>query len=627
MQNDKEIVDVFISESREILSSFNVNLNTIERDVTDLKPVDEIRRLIHTLKGIFAAMEFPRLTETLHIAEDVLEQIRNTSFFDTETLDIFYELNNKLNSLMNFISYMKINKFGLAENQKIEEMPEFDVSEISNKLHQVSDGKISTGSPYDIVVEFDKNCKLKSARAFQTLARLENLSKIISSKPTRQEIEDEKSFANLKITVISNEDKKLIREQISKVDEITDIKIEKLTEKSIIDKKIEVSSDFQSIRVPLIELNKMMGILSEIVTERNNIEKEFLEKNISSFSFREYDRITNEIQELIINARLVPLDNIFSYYPRLTRKLAQENDKEINLIIRGKGVEIDRISVDLLNEVLIQILRNCIIHGIESPKDRKKKKKPEIGKIVIKAEKDYNDIIIKFEDDGKGIDVLSLKKFAHDKGLIKKKDKLSKDNLLTLLFLSGFTTSDQVSKLAGRGIGLNSVYRTIVDKLKGTVNFETQKDIGTRITLRIRRNQLIFNGLIVEIENLLYSIPIPNISRVMTVPKEKFYFDEQKRPYIVLNREIIPIVTIRENNELESMTQKNMTIYSQGTIIIWQHGDKKFGILVDRLVNQQQTVYKNRDTLMDRIKGFSGFSYLGEGKIAPIIDPTTYGVK
>ena len=371
----------------------------------------------------------------------------------------------------------------------------------------------------------------------------------------------------------------------------------------------------------------MMGILGEIVTERNKLEQEYIKTNVSSFSFREYDRITTEIQELILNARLVPLDNIFTYYPRLTRKLAQEYNKEINLIVRGKGVEIDRISIDLLNDVIIQLVRNSIIHGIESPKNRKKKKKSTIGKIVVIAEKDYQDIIIKIEDDGQGIDVPLLRKYSLEKGLIKKNDKLSKENLLSLLYFSGFTTSDQVSELAGKGIGLNLVYKKIINKLNGTINIETQKDFGTRFTIRIRRNQQIFSGLIVEIENSLYSIPMPNISRVIHVPKEKCYFDEKKRPYIVLNREIIPLVSIRENYELESMTQKNMKIDSIGTVIIWQHGEKKYGILVDRLVNQQQIVYKNRDTLMDRIKGFGGFSYIGEGNVVPIIDPSTYSVK
>ena len=627
MQNDKEMIGVFISEVREILSSLNTNLNSLERDSTNIESIEEVKRKIHTLKGIFSAMEFKEFTKVLHVAEDVLEQLQNSGFFDSDSLEIFYELNSKLNSIMNFISHMKINEFTTSENKKIEDMSEFDLSSVVMELEIIRKGEIKTGTPFDLTISFDDKCKLKGARAFQVLSKLDDISKIIKADPNRKDIENEKSFSNLKVLIISNEDEKEITNEIKKVDEVSSVRVEKLARKtqiSLEEKANSFTDEAKMIRIPLTAMNEMMDVLGEIIIERNNAEKELAKSQDESFSFGNFDRITNDLQNLILKARLVPLENIFNYYPRFVRKLAKENNKDIDLTIVGGHCQIDRIALDIINEAIIQILRNSIDHGIEQPKDRKKKKKEETGKIVINAKKEYQDIIVTIEDDGKGINVPLLKQKAIESNFIDKNSKLTKENLVSLLFLSGFSTKEKVSDLSGKGNGLNSVYSNIVEKLRGKIDVETKSDVGTRFTIRIGVNFLILDVLVVEMKQTMFSIPLVNIRQVISVPKEKFYFDEQSRPYIVMNRKLIPVVSIKENNEMEPLIQKDLGINEKGLVVVWEQVENKLAILIDKIITQQQIVYKPMDSLLSKINGFNGLSFIGEGNIAPIINPLFY---
>jgi two-component system chemotaxis sensor kinase CheA len=522
---------------------------------------------------------------------------------------------------------MKINEFTLVENQKIEDMSEFDLSTVVRDLEIVQKGDIKTGVPFDLTIEFDKNCKLKGARAFQILSKLDDISKIIKADPSRKDIEDEKSFSNLKVLIISNEDEKEITNEIKKVDEVSSVRVEKLagkTQKFVEEKGTLIQEETQTIRIPLTALNEMMSTLGEIIIERNNAEKELQKNYDQDYSFGNFDRITNELQNLILKARLVPLENIFNFYPRLVRKLAKESNKNIDLIIEGENVKIDRISLDVINETLIQILRNSIDHGIESSKDRKKMNKAEAGKIVIKAKREYQDIIITIEDDGKGIDIPSLKKNAFNKKIVEQNDKLTKENLISLLFQSGFSTKEKVSTLSGKGNGLYSVYTNVVDKLRGKIDVLTTKDVGTRFTMRIGVSFLILDVLVVEMKKTFFTIPLVNVRKVISVPKDKFYFDTQSKPYIVLNKEIIPVVSIRNNNKMEPMSQSDLEINTKGLVVIWEQVENKLAFLIDKIITQQQIVYKPMDSLMSKINGFNGFSFIGEGNVAPIINPLNY---
>ncbi|OLS16294.1 MAG: Chemotaxis protein CheA, partial [Candidatus Heimdallarchaeota archaeon LC_3] len=530
MEKDDDLVNVFINEIREISSTIDSLLNDLDDNPTNIPSLEEIRDNIYTMKGMYAARDFAGLTKLCQIAEEASKKLISSGFIDSDSIDIFHSFNKKINEILVFLVTLNLNKFSLDQNNKLEDMKEFDLSIIINDLKGITGETIRMGVTYEVFIEFiDKN-KSKSKNALKILDTFENIARIISSTPTRKELRSGTGFDYLSIILVSNENEKLLLDEVNKIGGVSDTKIKVLLdedkEKGKLEVGTKVSSSFQSVRISLKHLNKLMDLVGELVIVRNHLEQELLKTNNNAYSFRDFDNIVSDLQNIILRTRLVPLEQIFNYYPRIVREGSKESGKLIDLVISGKNVEIDRVSIDLINESIIHLIRNAIDHGIETPDIRKKNKKPEKGKITIIARKDIQDIVITVEDNGEGIDLSSIRKRAEEKKLIRKNEKLNEKELLALLFYSGFSTKEEVSKLSGRGIGLNIAYNNIIDKLKGKIDIKTKKGLGTKFIIRVKMDYLIVNALVVKAAGSLFTIPFPNIKKVVEVSGDELEYKE-----------------------------------------------------------------------------------------------------
>lgn len=615
LERDSEMLNVFLGELRDLLEKIQANLKILQTESVNSTALDKIFQATHTLKGMFASIDFLNAAEICHIAEDTMVHLKKLNYVDSDTLGIFFEFADKFEEI-----YSMFERFeGTAEEQqKIFE--NFDFSVLKKDLLSITNQELNLGSKLNIVVKLDPSCKLKGARAFQVLTVLEDVTKILESKPTRHQIEEGESFEELYVTVLTQENEQSIKTRIENVDEIVSVNIETLFDENTANEdktvKQNTQSTHQSIRVQLSLIDQLMDLLGELVIERNALSQQLGELGVNTALFTQMDRTILDLRRLILKTRLVPLEYIFDTIPRIIRDATKNTDKKVKSTISGKFVEIDRTSVENLNEALLHLIRNAIFHGIESPKERKEKNKKEEGIVQIKAKVDRNDIIITVEDDGRGIDVNKIKEKAIKEGLIDESQKIDRDGLIALLFLSGFSTSEKVTNLAGRGIGLNIVYQNVVDKLNGSLNVETKKGKGTRFTIRIPTQISIMEALVVKIEGRDFTIPLSNIQHVYRLPDEKIFY-HNGRPNVVINREVVPVVSLKDQFKMEDDPNQ----VKNNILIVWEQAGRKLGVQVDQIINQQQIVLKKMDRLMSNVKGFAGFTLIGEGNIVPILDP------
>ncbi|MFX1534356.1 MAG: ATP-binding protein, partial [Promethearchaeota archaeon] len=488
-------------------------------------------------------------------------------------------------------------------------------------------GTIKIGTKYHLIVSFHPDCRLKAARAFQVLSTLDSVSKIIFSDPSKSKIEDGAVFSDLNIIIITQEDETSIQEHVVQVDEVLKVQIERIYDTADESADRKVVSTIQTVRVQLSQLDQMMNLLGELIIERNALVQQLHLSGSQLRLFNAMDRAIEDLRRLILRMRLVPLEYLFDHFPRLVREATKGTNKNVKLITSGKHIEVDRTSIDLLNEALIHLVRNAVDHGIEPMKLRKESGKDEQGLIQIIAKKNRNDVVITVEDNGQGIDIQAIRDRAIKEGYINKHSRIDRDGIIALLFLSGFSTSKQITQLSGRGIGLSIAYTNIVEKLNGFINVETQKDVGTRFILRIPASLSIVHALVIKIEDALFTLPLDNVSRIYRITDEKIIYHNQ-RPFIVINKKAISVISIKKAYGLINYptTAKEKADKSKEKIIVlWEQGNKQIGILVDSILGQQKIVFKQTDRLMSKIPGYAGFTQIGEGTIVPILDPTKLG--
>jgi two-component system chemotaxis sensor kinase CheA len=316
-----------------------------------------------------------------------------------------------------------------------------------------------------------------------------------------------------------------------------------------------------------------------------------------------------------MKVRMVPVAFVFNRYPRLVRDISKDLKKEINLIIEGEDTELDRTVADEIGDPLIHLIRNSLDHGIESPEKRIAKGKPKTGTIKLSARHEGNGVIIEIEDDGKGLDREQIVNKAISRGVIdqQKAQSLSDEEVFSLIFEAGFSTKEQATELSGRGVGMD-VVKSTVEGLNGTVSVESEKGKGTKVTIRLPLTLAIIEALLITVNSQVYAIPIANIDTTQKISDGELK-EVQDREVFMLRGEVIPIVRLREIFGYERKQNDE-----QENIVIIKVGNKKFGVIVDKLLGQDDIVIKSLGSLLTDVKEFSGGAILGDGSIALILD-------
>ncbi|WAM32668.1 chemotaxis protein CheA [Caldicellulosiruptor naganoensis] len=656
-----QYLGMFIEEARDHIQSLNDNMLKLEENPDNLQLINEIFRSAHTLKGMAGTMGFVNMQKLTHAMENVLAAARdgklkiNSNIMDVlfKTVDALEEyldvivatgsegteqnigLVNSLNSILG-----KPQEQTGVEGKKVSISLEYDefVMRAIERAH-------SQGfNVYKLDVELDPNCLLKSARAYLVFKAVEELGEIIHSKPPVQDIEDEKFDFEFSITIVSKEPLEKIRERILSISEIREVKGTEIKETKDVtatesqqevtkgqeaqstetvkvvreQKQAVTKKTSQTVRVDIERLDVLMNLVSELIIIKSRIEG--LAKRYNGRQFEEsieyLERITTSLHDAVMKVRMVPVERVFSRFPRMMRDLARELGKEFELVMSGEDTEIDRTIVDELGDPLIHLLRNAADHGIEDPEERVRNGKPRSGLIKLSAYHDGNNVVIEVEDDGKGIDIEKVKKKAIEKGLLKEDQlDLSDQEVIDFLFLPSFSTKDKVTNLSGRGVGLD-VVKTKIEQLGGMIEVNTEKGKGTRFVIRLPLTLAIIQALLVTVADEIYAIPIASIKEIIDIAKEDIKTVQKGREIIMLRNQVIPI------KYLHKIVGRDIDLDKKKyTVVIVKRGEKLTGIIVDKLLGQQDIVIKSLGKYLEGIKLVSGATILGDGSVAMILDP------
>ncbi|NLK97241.1 MAG: chemotaxis protein CheA [Epulopiscium sp.] len=686
-----QYLEIFIEESKEHLQGLNENLLQLENEPENMAILNEIFRVAHTLKGMSGTMGFTRMQKLTHNMENVLSEIRNGHIkANSNLLDTLFKcldaLENYVNEITNTGSegqedYNNILKelgeilSGKSENtedssEKKENtagsntIPDANIanSDVSNiVLNEYENNAVNSAvarnyNVYEITVQLNKSCVLKSARAFIVFRTLENYGEIIKAIPKVEDIEDEKFEFDFTVVVISKESKDVLKKGLLSIAEVEEIIIKDIVvsqsspssstesssngmqlsssaEDTIQDATYEENSDVskdsgskskpkagKTVRVDIDRLDTLMNLVSELIIVKTRLEGIEGENNSQNYNEAvEYlERITTNIHDAVMKVRMVPVERVFNRFPRMIRDISRKLNKDIELTMSGEETELDRTVIDEIGDPLIHLLRNAADHGLETTEERIRKGKEKTGHIYLRAYQDGNNVVIEVEDDGNGIDTKKVRDKAIEKGAISPElaANLSEQEIIELLFKPSFSTSENISDISGRGVGLD-VVKTKIEALGGDIEVKTTLGKGSKFIVCLPLTLAIIQALMVKVGEEKYAIPLNTIQNIEDVKVSDIQY-VQKQEVIVLRNQVIPIVRLDKVLDVQKRNQTDVI-----TVVIVKKGEKQAGFVVDGLIGQQEIVIKSLGKYLSGIRMIAGATILGDGEVALILDINT----
>lgn len=643
----KDYLPIFLDESKENLVQLNKLLLELETDPDNRELLNEIFRIAHTIKGMSATMGFNNIATLTHNMENILDDLRNGKiradrdiinllFFSFDALEKGLELISTSgtddSSLVKEAIEKFTNKDKIVEPKPIQREEPFPTKVTLDQYNMlVAKEAIQKGfNVYEIHVKLRENTVLKSVRAYMVFKVLEERGEIIYSEPSATDLENEKFDLDFTVIFITKENQNTIKDLILQISEIESVDISPISiEEKVETQKEETVSKVQettvekegirglskmgqTIRIDVERLDELMNLVGELVIQRTRLAqiKEF------DSTTDELARITNELQNLVMKVRMIPIEQVFNRFPRMVRDLSQESGKKVRLEIYGADTELDKTVVDAMGDPLMHLIRNAVDHGIEPPEERIKLGKPEEGLIKLSAYHEGNNIYIEVEDDGAGINVEKVKQKAIERGLVSEEtvNRMSEEDIYNLLFIPGFSTSEKITDISGRGVGMDVVKRR-VEELNGTIRIESKLGRGTKVTIRLPLTLAIIQSLLVKTSEEIYAIPLSNIEEIVKLREAEI--KTVKNVEVLYSRgRVIPLYRLSEVLGLSSNNKCNFAV-------IVRTGGKQIGIAVDDLIGEEEIVIKSIDKMVNLNRNFVGATILGNGKVALILDVNT----
>ncbi len=516
---------------------------------------------------------------------------------------------------------------------------------------------------FGLTVYVQETCILKAARAFLVYKALEELGETVISVPSAQDIEDEKFDFDFSIIFITDADLDKVKATVMNVSEIEGCYIapvelsekksqeeqagrEKTDETAVAQTGAMAASSQtaakaassqttakaekkavgkpivnRTVRVDIEKLDVLMNLVSELIIAKNSLvsaaQTEGITTNSSVNEPIEYlESVTTNLHESVMKVRMVPIESVVQKFPKMIRDLSKKLDKKMQLFMSGEETELDRTVVDEIGDPLMHLLRNSADHGLESAEVRKERGKPEVGSIFLDAYQDGNNVVIEVRDDGNGIDVEAVKAKAVEKGRISQEqaDAMSDKDVIDLLFQPSFSTSEKVTDVSGRGVGLD-VVKSKIESLSGDVEVKTKLGEGSTFIIRLPLTLAIIQALMVEVGGEKYAISLGSIQTIEDIAPNEIKF-VQNEEVINLRGDVIPLIRLNKvlDNESAKGPDDNLIV------AIVKKGDKLAGLVVDELMGQQEIVIKSLGKYINKSKVISGATILGDGEIALIID-------
>lgn len=655
MFQNEQFINDFVDEASSHAERFEIDLLTLESERNNKELINSLFRAIHSIKGTAGFLGLNKIVRFSHSMESVLGKIKSNEI----------TVNDKIiETFLKSLDYLKvmIKKGFKSEELEIKEYTdELDkLADLNEKKTEESKDESSDINTFEDKVESsecikeityieDKLDYLKNSLKFgkrlysiifietqedyknNVFKEMDELGDLIIFKNENNDSFYfctilEKDMINLVI-----EDDKCFIEEINIKEELEKLSLTHENQDKVnqdeVNQELEFDfkpSDFkdlssETIRVSVSLLNKLLDISSEMVLRRNQLLNQLSKHNIAipelNSLMQNIDFLTTEIQEKVMQTRLQPLNNIFNKLPRLVRDLCKNLNKDVNIMIKGGEVELDKSIIEALMDPFIHLIRNSIDHGIEISDERVKKGKKSKGEIIIKAYHESSFVNIDIIDDGRGLSIPKIKNRALSMGYsLDYLESISKQELINFIFEPGFSTAEEVTDISGRGVGMN-VLKSNIEKLGGTIEVSSDEDLGTRVRLILPLTMAIIPSLILGVSDFRFVIAKSNLQEIMKID-EKEIRDLNGAKAINLRDDLIPIVYLSDILKIENKNKKNKV-----NIIVVKLKEKRFGIVVDSIFDEEEILVKKLPKYFKSILCYSGMTVLGDGRTAMILDP------
>ena len=682
----EEMKATYIQEANELLENLESSLLSLEDNPNDTSNIEQVFRVMHTLKGNSSMFGLSKIAEFVHDLETIYDKIRQGEMELTKeilntTLASFDHLNliiidsdledekNKENHVVlihkihgliqgSTVSQAVVVPSEIAENTNTTVIPDNVLRTYYVHFEPKTEFFLDGSNPLILVAELCQLGKYLVVPHFHKVTSIDDFNPTscitfweiyIESGGAKDKIDDVFVFAesNAKIEVVELTSSDLVsnKEFAEKVQEIKfkdqlidrevlfelaarlgksivpDLPIlpaidanELLAESKNTQKSETKEKVVSSIRVSSDKLDELMNLVSELVTTQASLtlynqknetpELELISENI--------EKLSRRLRDIAFGMTLVPINNMFSRFQRLVRDVSMALNKEVQFVTEGGETELDKSIIETLTDPLMHIIRNSLDHGLELPDVRERLGKPRKGTVKLKAFYSGISVYIQIIDDGKGIDVNVIREKAVSKGFIKSDDVLTDKEVFDFIFYPGFSTAAVVTDISGRGVGMDVVKRNI-SELKGSIVVESQVNIGTTLTIKLPLSLSIIDGLLVDVANVYYIIPLSVVDKCYEV--DNFEMMNNFNQLLVLDEKQVPFINVRREFGYEEMSNSE-----KSQIIVVSDADRRVGISVDHIVGEYQAVvkpigkyYRNQDFI-------SGATILGDGSIALVMD-------
>ncbi|MBC1405395.1 chemotaxis protein CheA [Listeria welshimeri] len=614
------MLDLFIEEASEHLQALNDNLLQLEKEPTNGQLVSEIFRSAHTFKGMSATMGFQQVADLTHAMENVLDEVRNNRLAVTEHLvDIIFTCTSHLETMVSDIQH---GGQGAADITKT-------VADLEALLHPEQEAELVVEKTYRIQIQIEKAAILKAVRAVMCLERLAEIGIISETLPDREAIELEEFEHTFEVVLESAQSKEEIEAVILAISEIEKVIVtEEVEEVQIIEpikkaaKQTTKRLENKTIRVQLEKIEKLMNVFEESVIERARID-EIAEKTNNKELMEHLGRfssISKEIQNGLLNMRMVPVDSVFNRFPKMVRTLAKELGKKIDLVIEGADTEVDKIVIDEIGDPLVHLIRNSVDHGAETVEVRRKNGKNETATINLKAFHSGNNVVIEIADDGAGINKRKVLEKAITKNVVTRAEstKMTDAEIFDLLFDSGFSTADQVSDLSGRGVGLDVVRNTIL-KIGGKISVESSENAGSTFRIEIPLTLSIIQSMLVATSERRYAVPLANVAEAITINPADIQHVHGK-DLINYRETIIEVLDLGQCFHETPLKDTDELL-----LLVVKNAKRTFGLIIKDIIGQREIVLKTLGSFFSESQiAFSGATILGDGRVVLILNLETF---
>ncbi|MBU3127594.1 chemotaxis protein CheA [Clostridium tagluense] len=667
------MLEVYIFEATQLMEQLEeISIECEKSKNISKDAINEIFRIMHTIKSSSAMMMFNNISVLAHSLEDLF-------YFIRESKDVTINFEHLFDLVLSGIDFIKgeVSKIQndcdadgsseslvLKSSNLLRDMKEANGEIIKDYFTQQNEDAKYYISSYQSVgkeaaqkyvarIFYEDGCEMENVRAYTVIHNLKDIAYEICHLP-KDIIESNDSVEEIRksgflIGFSTYVEKKKIEEQLNEIIFLKELELIQVEEyppelKSLNEKKeiiledpieniksietnkedaapLTISGKGQSIiSVNISKLDMLLDLVGEIVITEAMVTKnpdlDGLQLDNFNKAARQLRKLTNELQDVVMSIRMVPVSMTFHKMNRIVRDMSKKLNKEVELEIIGEDTEVDKNIIDHISDPLMHLVRNSLDHGLEEKEERVASGKPEIGKITLEAKNAGGDVFIIVRDDGRGLDKKSIYEKAKLQGLVTKpEDELTDKEIFSNILLPGFSTNESVTEYSGRGVGMDVVKKNI-DSIGGSISIESLKGKGSKISIKIPLTLAIIDGLEVAVGKSKYTIPITAIRESFKPKENEVIGDNEGNEMIMIRGEAYPIYRIHRIFNINT----EVTSSNEGILVLVEDNTKAACLFVDSLIGEQQVVVKSLPPYIKKANGIAGCTILGDGNISLIID-------